>query len=50
MSTVGMLLLIDEIIVHVTDGMPKNFPTMLDDEMLSVGEITLRATCCSSSA
>ena len=42
MSTVGMLLLIDEIIVHVTDGMPKNFPTMFDDEMLHVGEITLR--------
>jgi branched-subunit amino acid ABC-type transport system permease component len=42
MSTVGMLLLIDEIIVHATDGMPKNFPAMLDDEMLRVGEITLR--------
>lgn len=42
MSTVGMLLLIDEIIVHATDGMPKNFPAMLDDEMLRIGEITLR--------
>jgi branched-chain amino acid transport system permease protein len=42
MSTVGMLLLIDEIIVHVTDGMPKNFPAMFDDEMLRVGDITLR--------
>ena len=42
MSTVGMLLLIDEIIVHVTDGMPKNFPTMFDDEMLRAGDLTLR--------
>lgn len=42
MSTVGMLLLIDEIIVHMTDGMPQNYPAMLDDEMLRVGEITLR--------
>ncbi|HSD43683.1 MAG TPA: branched-chain amino acid ABC transporter permease [Burkholderiales bacterium] len=42
MSTVGMLLLIDEIIVHVTDGMPKNFPAMFDDEMLRAGDITLR--------
>jgi branched-subunit amino acid ABC-type transport system permease component len=42
MSTVGMLLLIDEIIVHATDGMPKNFPAMLDNEMLRIGEITLR--------
>jgi branched-chain amino acid transport system permease protein len=42
MSTVGMLLLIDEIIVHMTDGMPRNYPAMFDDEMLRVGEITLR--------
>jgi branched-chain amino acid transport system permease protein len=42
MSTVGMLLLIDEIIVHMTDGMPQNYPAMFDDEMLRVGEITLR--------
>ena len=42
MSTVGMLLLIDEIIVHATDGMPKNFPAMFDDEMIRAGDITLR--------
>jgi len=42
MSTVGMLLLIDEIIVHMTDGMPQNYPAMFDDEMLRVGEITFR--------
>jgi len=42
MATVGMLLLIDEIIVHVTDGMPRNYPAMFDDVMLRAGEITLR--------
>jgi branched-subunit amino acid ABC-type transport system permease component len=29
MSTVGMLLLIDEIIVHLTAGMPVNYPTIV---------------------
>lgn len=42
MSTVGMLLLIDEIIVHLTAGMPQNYPAMFDDVMLRVGEFTLR--------
>jgi len=42
MSTVGMLLLIDEIIVHVTEGMPQNYPAMFDDVMLRAGEFTLR--------
>jgi branched-chain amino acid transport system permease protein len=42
MSTVGMLLLIDEIIVHVTAGMPQNYPAMFDDVMLRAGEFTLR--------
>ena len=42
MSTVGMLLLIDEIIVHATDGMPQNYPAMFDDVMLRAGEFTLR--------
>jgi branched-chain amino acid transport system permease protein len=42
MSTVGMLLLIDEIIVHLTDGMPQNYPAMFDDVMLRAGEFTLR--------
>ena len=42
MSTVGMLLLIDEIIVHVTAGMPQNYPAMFDDVMLQAGEFTLR--------
>ena len=42
MSTVGMLLLIDEVIVHVTEGIPQNYPAMFDDVMLRVGEFTLR--------
>jgi branched-chain amino acid transport system permease protein len=42
MATVGMLLLIDEIVVHATDGMPQNYPAMFDDVMLRVGEFTLR--------
>ena len=29
MSTVGMLLLIDEIVVHSTAGMPVNYPTLV---------------------
>jgi branched-chain amino acid transport system permease protein len=42
MSTVGMLLLIDEIISHATDGRPQNYPAMFDDVMLRAGEFTLR--------
>lgn len=42
MSTVGMFLLIDEVIVHATDGMPQNYPAMFDDVMLRVGSFTLR--------
>jgi branched-chain amino acid transport system permease protein len=42
MSTVGMLLLIDEIIVHLTAGMAQNYPAMFDDVMLRVGGFTLR--------
>ena len=42
MATVGMLLLIDEIIVHGTQGMPQNYPAMYDDVMLRAGGLTLR--------
>lgn len=42
MATVGMLLLIDEVVVHATDGMPLNYPAMFDDVMLGVGDYTLR--------
>jgi len=42
MSTVGMLLLIDEIVVHATMGAPQSYPAMFDDVMLRAGEFTLR--------
>ncbi len=42
MSTVGMLLLIDEIVVHATAGMPVNYPTLVRG-MLRIGEFSLRA-------
>jgi branched-chain amino acid transport system permease protein len=42
MSTVGMLLLIDEVIVHVTDGMPQAFPAMFSDVMLFMGDFSMR--------
>jgi branched-chain amino acid transport system permease protein len=41
MSTVGMLLLIDEIVVHATDGMPVNYPTFVRG-MVSLGDFLLR--------
>jgi branched-subunit amino acid ABC-type transport system permease component len=41
MSTVGMLLLIDEIVVHATAGMP-NYPTLVRG-MVRWGEFSLRA-------
>jgi branched-subunit amino acid ABC-type transport system permease component len=42
MSTVGMLLLIDEVIVHITAGMPQGYPAMFDDVMLRAGEFSMR--------
>ena len=42
MSTVGMLLLIDEVVVHMTDGVPQNYPAMFDDVMIRFGDFTLR--------
>jgi len=42
MSTVGMLLLIDEIVVHATAGMPVSYPTLVRG-MLRMGELSLRA-------
>jgi branched-chain amino acid transport system permease protein len=42
MATVGMLLLVDEVIVHQTDGMPLSYPAMFDDVMLRIGDFTLR--------
>jgi branched-subunit amino acid ABC-type transport system permease component len=42
MSTVGMLLLIDEVIVHVTAGMPQAYPAIFGDVMLFVGDFSMR--------
>jgi branched-chain amino acid transport system permease protein len=43
MATVGMLLLIDEIIVHITAGMPQNYPAVLSGPLVEVGDFMLRA-------
>jgi branched-chain amino acid transport system permease protein len=42
MSTVGLLLLIDEIIVHATAGVPLNYPALFSDVIVSVGPFNLR--------
>ena len=42
MSTVGMLLLIEEAIVHATAGMPQNYPAMFSGANIDIGPITLR--------
>jgi branched-subunit amino acid ABC-type transport system permease component len=41
MATIGMLMLIDEAIVHATEGMPLPYPALFDDVMLQLGEFTL---------
>jgi branched-chain amino acid transport system permease protein len=43
MATVGMMLLIDEVIVHATAGVPQPFPPIFDDVMLHIGAFTLRS-------
>jgi branched-chain amino acid transport system permease protein len=42
MATVGMLLLIDEVIVHATAGMVLSYPAMFDDAPFEVGELLVR--------
>ena len=42
MSTVGLLLLIDEIIVHTTAGVPLNYPALFSDVIIRCGPFTLR--------
>ncbi len=42
MSTVGLLLLIDEIIVHTTEGVPLNYPALFSDVMIRAGPFNLR--------
>jgi branched-subunit amino acid ABC-type transport system permease component len=41
MSTVGMFLLVDEIIVHTTDGMPQSYPVVIGG-ILDIGEFMIR--------
>lgn len=42
MSTVGMLLLTDELISHFTTGSPQNYPAMVEAENLRLGELSVR--------
>ncbi len=42
MSTVGLLLLIDEIIVHSTAGVPLNYPALFSDVIIPMGPFNLR--------
>src|SRR5262245_25454804 len=42
MSTVGLLLLIDEIIVHTTEGVPLNYPALFSDVIVPIGPFNLR--------
>jgi branched-chain amino acid transport system permease protein len=53
MSTVGLLLLIDEIIVHTTAGVPLSYPALFSDVIVRAGPFNLRgdlmfvfALCC----
>ena len=42
MSTVGMLLVIEELMSHLTQGMPQNYPAMLTDIGLEIGDLYIR--------
>ncbi|MEW5887589.1 MAG: branched-chain amino acid ABC transporter permease [Pseudomonadota bacterium] len=42
MSTVGMLLLIEEAIVHATAGMPQNYPAVFSGANFEIGALALR--------
>ena len=42
MATVGMLILIDEIVVHATDGMPQPYPALFADVYMEFGDFGLR--------
>lgn len=42
MSTVGMLLVLEESIVHATAGMPQNYPAAFADTVFNVGPFILR--------
>lgn len=43
MATVGMLLLLDEVVVHSTAGMPQNYPAIYDGDPIEIGNFILRA-------
>lgn len=42
MSTVGMMLLIDELVVHATNGMPLSYPAMFDSNSFFIGSFYFR--------
>lgn len=42
MSTVGLLLLIDELIVHATAGVPLNYPALFSDVVFRWGQFNIR--------
>lgn len=42
MSTVGMLLLLEELIVHATAGMPQNYPALFAGVNLDIGPFMVR--------
>ncbi len=42
MATVGMLILIDEVVVHATDGMPQPYPALFADIYIEWGDFGLR--------
>ncbi len=42
MATVGMLLLLDEVIVHATAGMPQNYPAMFAGANIDIGPFMIR--------
>lgn len=42
MSTVGMLLLLEEAIVHATAGMPQNYPAMFAGANIEIGPFMVR--------
>lgn len=42
MASVGMLLFIDEVIVHESDGMPQPYPSVMDHAEITLGEIWIR--------
>ncbi len=42
MSTVGMLLLLEEAIIHATAGMPQNYPAMFAGANINIGPFMIR--------